>query len=387
MTCLERPGGLNAASERQISVLVGDDQSDVREAIRLLLKAAGHQAEAVESPEALLCAARERHFDVILMDLNYARDTTSGEEGLDLLMSLRNAGVRTPVVVMTAWSSVELAVAAMQRGASDFVQKPWDNFRLLTTLQNQAEKADKDNDDNRRWQREMEIARNVQRKLFPRNTVRLATIEYDAGCIPAREVSGDYYDYLPCGPGRLGFVLADVSGKGVAAALLMANLQASFRGEPEDVIQRPVDLIEAVNSRFRESTPVEQYATVFFGHYDESSRRLRYANCGHPPPLLLRRQGDVEWLESTGTVLGMFQKWNGEEREVEIGAGDVLIAYSDGVSEAANAAGEELGRAGILIAARAESTPSRLVAALLDGPLAAGSGQADDRTILAIRGK
>src|SRR6185437_6292697 len=124
MTCLEGQGGLNSARGRGLSVLVGDDQSDVREAIRLLLKAAGHQAEAVESPEALLCAARERRFDVILMDLNYARDTTSGEEGLDLLLGLRSAGVRTPVVVMTAWSSVELAVAAMQRGASDFVQKP-----------------------------------------------------------------------------------------------------------------------------------------------------------------------------------------------------------------------------------------------------------------------
>ncbi|MGH9648624.1 MAG: PP2C family protein-serine/threonine phosphatase, partial [Bryobacteraceae bacterium] len=339
------------------------------------------------SPEALLCAAQGRRFDVILMDLNYARDTTSGAEGLDLLNSLRGAGVRTPVVVMTAWSSVELAVAAMQRGASDFVQKPWDNFRLLTTLQNQAEKADKENDDSHRWQTEIEIARNVQRKLFPRNKPRLETLEYDAGCIPAREVSGDYYDYLPCGPGRLGFVLADVSGKGVAAALLMANLQASFRSEPEDLVRHPAHLIEAVNSRFRESTPAEQYATVFFGHYDESSRKLRYANCGHPAPLLLRREGDAEWLESTGTVLGMFQRWNGEEREVEIRAEDVLIAYSDGISEAETASGEELGRAGILVAARAESVPARLVAALLGAPLVTESGHADDRTILAIRGR
>src|SRR6476619_1681383 len=120
-------------------VLVGDDQSDVLEAARLVLKGGGHMTVTASTPAAVLHEARKQPFDVLLLDLNYARDTTSGGEGLDLLNGLRASGVHAPVVVMTAWASVDLAVEAMRRGASDFVQKPWDNARLLTILHTQAE--------------------------------------------------------------------------------------------------------------------------------------------------------------------------------------------------------------------------------------------------------
>src|SRR5579884_3687159 len=145
----------------RMRVLVGDDQPDVLEALRLLLKGAGHGAVTVDSPNALLAAARGQPFDLILMDLNYARDTTSGQEGLDLLASLQAQQNAAPVVVMTAWGSIDLAVEAMRRGAADFVQKPWDNTRLLATLDKQAGRS-------RRARSELEIARNVQQKLFPK---------------------------------------------------------------------------------------------------------------------------------------------------------------------------------------------------------------------------
>src|SRR4051812_29404680 len=120
-------------------ILLADDQSDVREALRLLLKGEGYVTEAADAPAAVLEAVQAREFDAILIDLNYARDTTSGEEGLDLLSRLQEIDSAMPVIVMTAWGSIELAVEAMRRGARDFVQKPWDNARLLTILRTQVQ--------------------------------------------------------------------------------------------------------------------------------------------------------------------------------------------------------------------------------------------------------
>lgn len=129
-------------SNRQQRVLVADDQPDVLEALRLLLKAEGYQIEAVSSPNAVIAALEIREFDCLLMDLNYTRDTTSGQEGLDLLGQLAAIDPALPVVVMTAWGSVDLAVEAMRRGARDFIQKPWDNARLLAILRTQIELAE-----------------------------------------------------------------------------------------------------------------------------------------------------------------------------------------------------------------------------------------------------
>jgi DNA-binding NtrC family response regulator len=120
-------------------ILIADDQRDVLEALRLLLKGEGYLIDTVESPGAALNALAQRDYDVVLIDLNYARDTTSGEEGLELLRQIHNADAVLPVVVMTAWGSVHIAVEAMRRGAGDFVEKPWDNERLLTIVRTQTE--------------------------------------------------------------------------------------------------------------------------------------------------------------------------------------------------------------------------------------------------------
>lgn len=369
----------------QLRILVGDDQPDVLEAVRLLVKGAGHRVELVDSPQALLRTAQSRPFDVILMDLNYARDTTSGQEGLDLLTHLHAIPDSPPVIVMTAWSSVDLAVAAMQRGATDFIQKPWDNARLLATIDKQAQEAAKRRRAERRAHSEMEIAQHVQQKLFPQKTRASRTIQYGGVCSPAREIGGDYYDFLDLGPGHLGFVLADVSGKGIAAALLMANLQASFRSQSVLSFDRPAELLESVNRLFFQSTPTEQYATLFFADYDEASRRLRYWNCGHLAPLLLRADGRVERLESTGTVLGMFREWSCSEAVVDLAPGDTLVMYSDGVTEAGGEDGEEFGEDRLL--AVIQATRHQKIDAVLDCALQAATraGQSDDCTLVGIR--
>src|SRR5216110_1707200 len=120
-------------------VLLADDQADIRDALRLLLKREGYETQGVASPSEALSAIESREFDAVLMDLNYARDTTSGQEGLDLLTRIQMLDSTLPVIVMTAWGSIEVAVEAMRRGARDFVTKPWENARLLSILRTQIE--------------------------------------------------------------------------------------------------------------------------------------------------------------------------------------------------------------------------------------------------------
>ncbi len=379
---------VRAASNQSgmLRILVGDDQADVLEALRLLLKGAGHQSVLVDSPQALLRAAQRETFDLILMDLNYARDTTSGAEGLDLLSSLQAQHNAAPVVVMTAWGSVDLAVEAMRRGACDFVQKPWDNARLLETVRKQTAEAAERLEAQRSIKSEMEIARHVQQKLFPHESRRLATLDFAGQCLAAHEVSGDYYDFFDTGEDGLGFVLADVSGKGVAAALLMANLQASFRSQPREALRHPADALRTVNTLFYESTPPEHFATLFFGHYDDRARRLCYANCGHLPPMLVRADGSIERLMPTATVIGVFKQWTTETCTVDLHPGDTLVLFSDGVTEAGIDRGVEFGEDGLLeLIAKARGQSA---AVLVDRVIDAVAGDRhDDATAVALRAR
>ncbi len=385
MTAVTKEPLLNQKDQgRALKILVGDDQPDILEALRLLLKGAGYQNVLVDSPQALLRAARSEPFDLILMDLNYARDTTSGEEGLDLLSSLEAQSNAPPVIVMTAWSNVDLAVEAMRRGACDFVQKPWDNARLLGAIRKQAVEASARIKADRRVKTELEIAHNVQQKLFPQETRQFPSIDYAGRCVPAREVSGDYYDFLEAGEGGLGFIVGDVSGKGIGAALLMANLQACFRSQPQEALQHPAVMLRSVNKLFYESTPPEHFATLFFAHYDDGQRRLRYANCGHPPPILMRADGSVEPLSATGTVLGVFSSWTSEERTIDLKTGDTLVIFSDGVTEAGIEDDAEFGEDGLLsvIHANRGGSAETLVNQIVD---AVAGNKADDVTVVAIR--
>lgn len=365
-----------------LRILVGDDQQDVLEALRLLLKGAGHRTLTVDSPGAVLRAAQTEPFDLILMDLNYARDTTSGQEGLDLLNRLHaETPDAPPIVVMTAWGNIELAVEAMRCGASDFIQKPWDNDRLLETIDKQSR---------RRGKSEMDLARHVQRKLFPQQLIPLRTLDYAGKCIPAREVSGDYYDFLDFGSGKVGFLLADVSGKGMAAALLMANLQASFRSQFELATRDPLGLIKSVNTLFFDATPPEHYATLFYGQYDDATRELTYLNCGHLPPIVVRADGTVEQLESSGTVVGLFRTWNGEPHRVSIGRGDTLAIFSDGVTEAGIESDADFGeqRLTAMLAALRNECAERALERIVESVRSFGGGQqSDDITLILLRGK
>jgi serine phosphatase RsbU (regulator of sigma subunit)/catechol 2,3-dioxygenase-like lactoylglutathione lyase family enzyme len=195
----------------------------------------------------------------------------------------------------------------------------------------------------RRAAQELDIAKQVQARLFPQTLPPLKTLEYAGICRQARQVGGDYYDFLDLGSERLGFVIGDISGKGIAAALLMANLQANLRSQSAVAIDQPERLLRSVNQLFCENTTNGAFATLFFAEYNDAARRLRYANCGHLPALLLRCDDSVERLRSTATVLGVFKNWDCEICEVQISPGEMLALYTDGITESFNEAGEEFG--------------------------------------------
>ncbi len=195
---------------------------------------------------------------------------------------------------------------------------------------------------------ELEIARGVQAKLFPKTMPRVETLSVFGACHPARTVSGDYYDCQPLSGGRLAIALGDVAGKGISAALLMASLQASLRSQIRDVedwpgaCAMPSRLVTKLNLQLYETTSQEKYATFFFGIYEDATSTLTYCNAGHLPPLLIR-DGVAQPLEVTGTVVGLLPVARYDERSVRLQPGDLLVAYTDGVSEPENEFGEMFG--------------------------------------------
>jgi serine phosphatase RsbU (regulator of sigma subunit) len=195
----------------------------------------------------------------------------------------------------------------------------------------------------RRVAQELEIAKQVQARLFPQTLPQLRTLEYAGICIQAREVGGDYYDFLNLGRERLGFVIGDTSGKGIGAALLMANLQANLRSQSVMASDQPQQFLRSVNQLFFANTTDSAYATLVFAEYDDTSRRLRYANCGHYPGFLFRRDHSLERLDSTATVLGLFAEWDCSLSEIQLCPGDTLALYTDGVTDTFNQAGEDFG--------------------------------------------
>jgi serine phosphatase RsbU (regulator of sigma subunit) len=195
----------------------------------------------------------------------------------------------------------------------------------------------------RRAAQELEIATQVQARLFPQALPPSRTLEYGGLCRQARRVGGDYYDFLDLGRERLGLVIGDVAGKGIAAALLMANLQASLRSQCAVALDEPQRFLRSVNQLFYENTADSAYATLFFAEYDDRDRRLRYANCGHLSGLLFRSDDTLERLETTGSVLGLFEDWNCSMRELQLNPGDLLVLHTDGVTESFNDRDEEFG--------------------------------------------
>jgi len=195
----------------------------------------------------------------------------------------------------------------------------------------------------RQMKHDAAIARQVQTRLFPQRQPPLSTLAYAGICLPARAIGGDYYDYLDLGHGKIALVIGDIAGKGMAAALLMAHLQANLRSQSATAWDQPQRFLQSVNQLFYANTAQSDYATLFFALYDDRTRLLRYANCGHPPALLLHHDETLALLGSTSTVVGLFEQWDCGIEERQLFPGDTLLLYTDGVTEACDQAGNEFG--------------------------------------------
>src|SRR5258708_5924938 len=268
-------------------VLIADDQMHVLDALQMLLSGCGLATEAVTHPARVLRALETGQFDAVLMDLNYTRDTIAGGEGLEPVSQIRSMDSLLPVVVMTAWSSVDLAVEAMRRGASDFIQKPWENQDLLQKLRAQLSWARALRWEQRQRDEELREAREIQDNLLPRKLPKVAGYEVAAVTRPLRFVGGDYYSVVRISERPTALCLADVAGKGLPAALLMSSLQAELRPL---IWQRlaPRELCQRLNRILCDLTPVGKFISFFYAVLDSLDNRLTYCNAGHNPPLLVR---------------------------------------------------------------------------------------------------
>src|SRR5689334_5859315 len=479
--------------------LIADDQPDVLEALRLLLKGEGFYTDAVMSPAEVIEALRARDYDLLLMDLNYARDTTSGQEGLDLLNAVRALDDTLPIVVMTAWGSIELTVEAMRRGVRDFVLKPWENAKLVGTLRAQIEagralrhkehlkterrliaqivleasdqrtmlmmiagriqqaldrstaiftRAPREHAftraaaagdaaqleqltrmANREWpfdagnptpqaiaaldearaayspieppalivpvkvknqiagllgvigkragdgfdaddmkfldvaaeqiasgissfylksqERELAEARLIQERLLPKVIPQIQGCEIAAAWRPARTVSGDYFDVLKFDDHRAAVCIADVSGKGMPAALLMSNVQAAVKAFAASDVA-PAAMCAKLNRVACGNIAEDRFITFFYGLLDTERRRFVYANGGHCPPVLMRAGGEAVRLEAGGLMLGPFPDLPFEQGEIELQPGDRLLLFTDGITEANDDCNDEFDEARLI---------------------------------------
>ncbi len=384
-------------------ILIADDQPDVLRALCFLLKGHGYTTETVTSPSDLLEALTRAEFDLLLMDLNYARDTTSGREGLDLLSRLKAMDSVPPIVVMTGWATVGIAVEAMQRGVTDFVEKPWTNSQLLEVLSKQITLGRERRETARlavqetqaqkviasqfhEQEHEIAEARAIQEGFLPKEISQLAGYEIASAWQSARVVGGDYFDVLPFGGESCGLCIADVAGKGLPAAMLMSNLQAAVRGLASPSLA-PEELCLRLNALLCRNMASDRFVTLFYAHLDGPARQLRYVSAGHNPPFVLHADGSHERLREGGCVLGVFPNQAFKSGVMQLQSGDRMVLYTDGVTEAWNSVDEEFGEERLLSVL--QENPSRTAAEIQKKILQAASDFShgiwqDDATLLVV---
>jgi sigma-B regulation protein RsbU (phosphoserine phosphatase) len=367
-------------------ILIADDQADLLDALKLLLKGQGIEYDAVTSPEAAVTALESRPFDLVLMDLNYTGDTTSGREGIDLLARVQALDRLLPVIVMTGWGSVDLAVEAMRRGVRDFVQKPWDNAHLLATLRQEIEAGRERRRQEAADRRELAEALKIQKRLLPQQVPEIEGWEIAASWQPASGVGGDCFDTIRFDDARLAITIADVVGKGIPAALLMSNLQAAVRAFASETVE-PRELCQQVNRILCGNIAEGRFISFFYCALDAAAGVLTYTNAGHYLPMLVHADGSHERLGVGGPVLGVLAEAEYEQAAIPLGPGDRVILFTDGLTEARDASEEEFGEHRLLASAvenRSCSAPA--LQARLAGAVDAFTGGRlqDDATLIVL---
>lgn len=237
--------------------------------------------------------------------------------------------------------------------------------------------------------RELEIAQQVQQRLFPQECPPIPGVDYAGACRPALAVGGDYYDFIKISDTELGIAIGDVSGKGIPAALLMATLRAYLRGQIMSVGQDLAPIMANLNALVYQSSAANRYATFFYGRYDSTTHVLDYANCGHNPPVLIRRSGDLLNLDVGGPVIGLMEQCRYTQGRVVLQPGDFLVAFTDGIVEAMNLLEEEWGEQRLVETIRSNRCMPAcdLIARIMQtaDEFTRGAPQYDDMTLVVLR--
>jgi phosphoserine phosphatase RsbU/P len=375
------------AASAKARVLVADDQPDIISALRLALKTAGFDAAGAASIEEITRQVETSQFDLLLMDLNYARDTTSGAEGLALIGEMHGRHPHLPIVAMTGWANVDTAVEAMRRGARGYVPKPWDNEALIEIVRREVEEGRAARRAEAHATREWSEARAIQHALLPSALPALAGVDLAARWEPASSFGGDYYDVMPIGDDAVAVCIADVCGKGLPAALLMSNVQATTRAFMTPGVH-PEDAVAAINRALCHHAGLGRFVTLFVSIFDLSTRTLRFCNAGHNPPVVLHADGRVTRLSAGGLVAGAFDNARYEGGAIQLEPNDRVCLFTDGLTEATSPTGIEFGDArlvDVISAARALDAEA-MIDVLFNAVQAEVSGPCQDDATAVILG-
>lgn len=352
----------------------------------MLLRGHGYSVVLCASPGEALAAAQQSAPDLAMLDMNYQRDSTSGIEGLELIQKLRDLDSTLPIIALTAWGNVDLAVSAMKHGASDFIEKPWRNDALIEKVQLLIRRAREVRSSKRVSDYERHDAQQLQTRIVPRRHVVAQGIELFGDSVPAGVVGGDYFGVWQPTADALHFCVADVSGKGTPGALIAAMLYASV-STLSSSSNSPESVLSQVETTLRSQLGEGHYVTIFYGVLDLRTRVLHFVNAGHCPPILRRRNGLFESLSPTRPVLGFMLEDGFRSERLVLSGGDRLLLYTDGVSEATNESEEEFGpeRLTDLVAGPEDETMEQRYAQIMDRVRAHAAGKfADDATLLLL---
>lgn len=329
-------GPLGPAPVRRI--LVVDDDPDINRLVRVRLATRGFMVETATNGEEALALIAADPPDLLFLDISMP-----GIGGLEVLADIRARELDLAVIMMTAFGSEAVAIEALRRGADDYLRKPFDRTEFGATLDRTVRRHELGRQnawlrarlDEQRRQLAAELARAgaVQAELLPRDHPVVAPFELAARCVPAREVGGDFYDWQGLAPGDLWLTLADVMGKGMAAALWMATARTAMRAvvrdsEPEIAMRYVARALEPDLSR------ADAYVTLFLARLDGAARRLTYVDAGHGHVLVRRADGRAESLPLRGLPVGILPDTEYQQGEVFFAPGDALILYSDGLVDA-----------------------------------------------------
>ena len=382
-------------SKSPTRLLVVDDEEDLELLIRQKFRRLIRQDEidfvfAHNGKEALEKLAEHREIRLVLSDINMPV-----MDGLTLLSQLEEIRPEIRAVIVSAYGDMENIRTAMNRGAFDFVTKPIDfndleitirkTLKHIETMQNALESRDR----LVAITRELEVATQVQMSILPRDRSHSETHEIQAMMIPAREIGGDFYNYFSLDDALVGLIIADVSGKGIPAALFTMVTQTLLKGAVRNFAS-PARCLSEVNELLAEDNESCVFVTVFYGILDLRDGSFRYCNGGHNPPRLVRSDSGVEMLPTTGNVvLGVFPGHGYVDGEVQLNPGDTLFLYTDGISEAQNARSEEFGeeRLDEKLTSLKQATARDVVNEVVDAVhlFVEDTPQSDDITCIALR--